>query len=123
LGSGAEAVHETVDHLNRDGAKVGVVKVRLYRPFDSPRFGLAIPATTRAIAVLDPTKEPGSAGEPLYLDCVNALFENGRHRRGEQRVNQIHRRKHTKFRSYVWAQWQSSFDDIFALQSEICRSS
>ncbi|MGA8660473.1 MAG: pyruvate:ferredoxin (flavodoxin) oxidoreductase [Chthoniobacterales bacterium] len=78
MGSGAEAVHETVDRLNRDGAKVGVVKVRLYRPFDSRRFGLAIPPTARAIAVLDRTKEPGSAGEPLYLDCVSALFENGR---------------------------------------------
>jgi pyruvate-ferredoxin/flavodoxin oxidoreductase len=75
MGSGAEAVHETVDYLNARGEKVGVVKVRLYRPFDTSRFVAALPATTRAIAVLDRTKEPGSAGEPLYLDCVAAIHE------------------------------------------------
>ena len=75
MGSGAEAVHETVDALNERGARVGVVKVRLYRPFDVRRFVEALPATTRAVAVLDRTKEPGSAGEPLYLDCVNAIHE------------------------------------------------
>jgi len=75
MGSGAEAVHETVDYLNQRGEKLGVVKVRLYRPFDVKRFIEALPATTKAIAVLDRTKEPGSAGEPLYLDCVNAIHE------------------------------------------------
>ncbi|HVO27128.1 MAG TPA: pyruvate:ferredoxin (flavodoxin) oxidoreductase [Candidatus Margulisiibacteriota bacterium] len=75
MGSGAEAVHETVDALNERGARVGVVKVRLYRPFDVRRFIETLPATTQAIAVLDRTKEPGSAGEPLYLDCVNAIHE------------------------------------------------
>jgi pyruvate-ferredoxin/flavodoxin oxidoreductase len=75
MGSGAEAVHETVDALNAQGEKVGVVKVRLYRPFDMQRFVEALPATTRAMAVLDRTKEPGSAGEPLYLDCISALHE------------------------------------------------
>jgi pyruvate-ferredoxin/flavodoxin oxidoreductase len=75
MGSGAEAAHETVDALNERGERVGVVKVRLYRPFDVRRFVEALPATTRAVAVLDRTKEPGSAGEPLYLDCVNALHE------------------------------------------------
>ncbi|MEE9169113.1 MAG: pyruvate:ferredoxin (flavodoxin) oxidoreductase, partial [bacterium] len=79
MGSGSETVHETVDHLNSHGEKVGVVKVRLYRPFDSQRFVEALPATTKAIAVLDRTKEPGSAGEPLYLDCVNALHEGLNH--------------------------------------------
>jgi pyruvate-ferredoxin/flavodoxin oxidoreductase len=76
MGSGAEAVHETVDYLNARGEKVGLVKVRLYRPFDSQRFVESLPATTKAIAVLDRTKEPGSAGEPLYLDCVNAMHES-----------------------------------------------
>jgi len=76
MGSGAEAAHETVDALNAQGQKVGVLKVRLYRPFDIQRFIEALPATTRAIAVLDRTKEPGSAGEPLYLDIVNALYES-----------------------------------------------
>ena len=78
MGSGCEAVHETVEHLVAQGEKVGVLKVRLYRPFDVKAFAQALPQTTRAIAVLDRTKEPGSAGEPLYLDCVNALHESGR---------------------------------------------
>ena len=75
MGSGAEAAHETVDALNQSGERVGVLKVRLYRPFDVRRFVEALPVTTRAVAVLDRTKEPGSAGEPLYLDCVNAIHE------------------------------------------------
>ncbi len=75
MGSGCETVQETVDYLNQQGAKVGVVKVRLYRPFDPQRFIEALPQTVKSIAVLDRTKEPGSAGEPLYLDVVNALVE------------------------------------------------
>ncbi|HZS03523.1 MAG TPA: pyruvate:ferredoxin (flavodoxin) oxidoreductase, partial [Blastocatellia bacterium] len=75
MGSGAETAHETVDYLNARGEKVGLLKVRLYRPFDVRRFIEALPASTRAIAVLDRTKEPGSAGEPLYLDCVTAIHE------------------------------------------------
>lgn len=75
MGSGAEPAHETVEYLNRQGEKVGVVKVRLYRPFDMKRFVEALPATTKAIAVLDRTKEPGSGGEPLYLDVITALHE------------------------------------------------
>jgi pyruvate-ferredoxin/flavodoxin oxidoreductase len=78
MGSGCEAVHETVDFLNRQKEKVGVLKVRLYRPFDAKRFVEALPKGVRSIAVLDRTKEPGSSGEPLYLDCVNALYEQGR---------------------------------------------
>ncbi|GBE91245.1 pyruvate:ferredoxin (flavodoxin) oxidoreductase [Nostoc cycadae] len=75
MGSGCEAVQETVDYLNARGEKVGVVKVRLYRPFDSQRFVNVLPPTTRSIAVLDRTKEPGALGEPLYLDVVTALHE------------------------------------------------
>ncbi|HEV8131022.1 MAG TPA: pyruvate:ferredoxin (flavodoxin) oxidoreductase [Acidobacteriota bacterium] len=75
MGSGAEAVHETVDYLAQRGEKVGVVKVRLYRPFSMPRFIDVLPRTVKVIAVLDRTKEPGSAGEPLYLDVVNSLVE------------------------------------------------
>jgi pyruvate-ferredoxin/flavodoxin oxidoreductase len=78
MGSGCEAVHETVDYFQTLEEKVGVLKVRLYRPFDTKGFVAALPASVRSIAVLDRTKEPGSAGEPLYLDCVNALYENGR---------------------------------------------
>ena len=74
MGSGAETVHETVDELAAAGEKVGVVKVRLYRPFDQSAFVAALPKTTRSIAVLDRTKEPG-ARDPLYLDVVTALSE------------------------------------------------
>ncbi|WP_413171456.1 pyruvate:ferredoxin (flavodoxin) oxidoreductase [Anabaena azotica] len=76
MGSGCETVHETVDYLNQQGEKVGVVKVRLYRPFDTQRFIEALPKTTTSIAVLDRTKEPGAIGEPLYTDIVTALAEN-----------------------------------------------
>ncbi|WP_066423971.1 pyruvate:ferredoxin (flavodoxin) oxidoreductase [Anabaena sp. 4-3] len=75
MGSGCETVHETVDYLNAQGEKVGVLKVRLYRPFDISRFIQAIPKNVKAIAVLDRSKEPGSAGEPLYLDVVTAIHE------------------------------------------------
>jgi pyruvate-ferredoxin/flavodoxin oxidoreductase len=78
MGSGCEAAHETVDYLNAKGENVGVLKVRLYRPFDVNAFAQALPSTVKSIAVLDRTKEPGSAGEPLYLDCVTALQEAGR---------------------------------------------
>ena len=76
MGSGAEAVHETVDWLVSRGEKVGVVKVRLYRPFDVEAFVAALPPTVRAIGVLDRTKEPGAIGEPLYQDVVTALAES-----------------------------------------------
>ena len=78
MGSGCEAVHETVEALTAKGEKVGVLKVRLYRPFDMSRFAAALPATVKSLAVLDRTKEPGAGGEPLLLDCVHALSEAGR---------------------------------------------
>jgi Pyruvate:ferredoxin oxidoreductase and related 2-oxoacid:ferredoxin oxidoreductases, alpha subunit len=78
MGSGCEAVHETIDFLTGRGEKIGLVKVRLYRPFDAKAFTKVLPETVRGIAVLDRTKEPGANGEPLYLDCVNALYEEGR---------------------------------------------
>jgi pyruvate-ferredoxin/flavodoxin oxidoreductase len=75
MGSGCETVHETVDYLMGIGEKVGVLKVRLYRPWDVERFAAALPKTVQKIAVLDRTKEPGSIGDPLYLDVVTALNE------------------------------------------------
>ncbi len=75
MGSGAETVHETVAALTARGEKVGVLKVRLYRPFDASAFLAALPPTVRAIAVLDRTKEPGATGDPLYLDVVATLAE------------------------------------------------
>ena len=78
MGSGAEAVEETINYLNARGAKVGAIKVRLYRPFSAKAFVDAIPASVKSITVLDRTKEPGSLGEPLYEDVIAALFEEGR---------------------------------------------
>ena len=75
MGSGADAAHETVDYLNSKGEKVGLLKVRLYRPFSVKSFLEALPATVRKIAVLDRTKESGAGREPLYLDVVSALQE------------------------------------------------
>ncbi|MET0625656.1 MAG: pyruvate:ferredoxin (flavodoxin) oxidoreductase [Pyrinomonadaceae bacterium] len=75
MGSGAETVHETVEYLAGRGEKVGVLKVRLYRPFSRGAFLSALPPSTRAIAVLDRTKEPGAPGDPLYLDVMASLGE------------------------------------------------
>ncbi len=75
MGSGAEAAQEAVEHLAARGEKVGVVKVRLYRPFSAEHFVAALPRTVKAVAVLDRTKEPGSIGEPLYGDVVTAVSE------------------------------------------------
>ena len=73
MGSGADVTHETVEHLVARGEKVGVLKVRLYRPFDASAFLGALPKSVKAIAVLDRTKEPGSVGEPLLQDVVTVL--------------------------------------------------
>jgi pyruvate-ferredoxin/flavodoxin oxidoreductase len=75
MGSGAEVVHETVEWMVAQGQRVGILKVRLFRPFSVSDFVAALPATARKIAVLDRTKEPGSIGEPLYQDIVTALAE------------------------------------------------
>ncbi len=76
MGSGAEAAEEAVDAMVKQGEKIGMVKVRLYRPFDSSAFLASLPATVKSIAVLDRCKEPGGAGEPLYQDIVTVLAEN-----------------------------------------------
>ena len=73
MGSGAEVTHELVEWMVARGEKVGLLKVRLYRPFSVGHFLAALPATARRIAVLDRTKEPGAVGEPLYLDVVTSL--------------------------------------------------
>jgi len=75
MGSAAEAVEETVDVLNAKGANVGLLKVRLFRPFAATHFIKALPASVKKIAVLDRLKEPGSAGEPLYQDVITAVVE------------------------------------------------
>ena len=78
MGSGGETMCETADHLNANGEKVGVVQVRLYRPFDWQRFAAALPASVKSVAVLDRTKESGALGEPLYMDVIAALNRAGR---------------------------------------------
>ena len=78
MGSGCEAIHETIDVMLKQGKKVGMVKVHLYRPFSAKHFLAAVPASVKKIAVLDRTKEPGSLGEPLFEDVVAVLAENGR---------------------------------------------
>ena len=78
MGSICDVAEEVIDYMNAHGEKVGLVKVRLYRPFRADKLIEAIPATAKKIAVLDRTKEPGSLGEPLYLDVVTALAMNGK---------------------------------------------
>jgi len=75
MGSGCEAIHETVEYLVSKGEKVGAIKVRLYRPFSVKHFAEVLPATVRKIATLDRTKEPGAIGEPLYVDVRTAIGE------------------------------------------------
>src|SRR4051794_23331221 len=78
MGSGAEVAQETVEALTARGEKIGLLKVRLYRPFDVEGFVAATPASVRSLAVPAPTKEPGATGEPLYCDVITALAEMGR---------------------------------------------
>ncbi|MEG1918594.1 MAG: 2-oxoacid:acceptor oxidoreductase family protein, partial [Oscillospiraceae bacterium] len=78
MGSICDVAEEVIDYLTAKGEKVGLVKVRLYRPFSADKLLAAIPATAKKIAVLDRTKEPGSLGEPLYMDVVTALANAGR---------------------------------------------
>ena len=87
MGSGAEAVAETLDYLNRQGESVGLLKVHLYRPFDAKSLLAAIPSTCKKIAVLDRTKEPGADGEPLYKDVLGAIAQN--YISGESRFTEL----------------------------------
>ena len=75
MGSGADTMHEVVAHLTEQGEKVGLIKVRLYRPFSNTALVAALPKTAKSVAVLDRTKEPGAGGEPLYLDVQTAISE------------------------------------------------
>ena len=89
MGSGAEAAEEAVEALSARGEKVGLVKVRLYRPFSVKAFCESLPSTVRSIAVIDRTKEAGAAGEPLYLDIVNAIQEGLRRGYGSLKTSPI----------------------------------
>ena len=105
--SGAETAGETADFLADKGQKVGVIKVRLYRPFSNDALLKAIPSTVKRIAVLDRTKEPGSAGEPLYLDVVNALSEGGR-----QQIKVIGGRYGLSSKEFTPAMVKAVFDEM-----------
>ncbi len=86
MGSGAETVHATTEYLNAHGEKVGVVKVRLFRPFSLKDFLQALPSSVKVIATLDRTKEPGSIGEPLYLDVSTSINEGWSNRHASPRI-------------------------------------
>jgi pyruvate-ferredoxin/flavodoxin oxidoreductase len=79
MGSGCEIVEETVGYLNKKGEKVGLIKVRLYRPFSVDHFIKVLPKTVKKIAVLDRTKEAAAFGEPLYLDVCSVLHDKNLH--------------------------------------------
>jgi pyruvate-ferredoxin/flavodoxin oxidoreductase len=109
MGSGAETVEATVRHLLAQGEKVGVVKVRLYRPFSAAHFVAALPAAVCAIAVLDRTKEPGAAGEPLYQDVVTALNEAWE---GERRPRVVGGRYGLSSKEFTPAMAKAIFDEL-----------
>jgi pyruvate-ferredoxin/flavodoxin oxidoreductase len=89
MGSGCGGIEETATKLNQEGRKLGLLKVRLYRPFETSAFLNALPVTTKRIAVLDRTKEPGAIGEPLYQDVVTALVEGWCERNGNVAAPQV----------------------------------
>jgi pyruvate-ferredoxin/flavodoxin oxidoreductase len=112
MGSGAEAVHETVEHLLTCGEKVGVLKVRLYRPFSAAHFLDAVPKTANALAVLDRTKEAGAVGEPLYQDVVAAYHETN----GGVRPRIVGGRFGLSSKEFTPAMVKAVFDEIRAVR-------
>ncbi|HEX9091331.1 MAG TPA: pyruvate:ferredoxin (flavodoxin) oxidoreductase, partial [Anaerolineales bacterium] len=110
MGSGAETAGETALFLNQQGEKVGVVKVRLYRPFSNEYFLNALPKSAKIVAVLDRTKEPGAGGEPLYMDVVNAIFEGGR------QIKVIGGRYGLSSKEFTPAMVKSVFDEMLSPQ-------
>jgi pyruvate-ferredoxin/flavodoxin oxidoreductase len=104
--SGAETAGETAKYMSEHGEKVGVIKVRLYRPFSNEHLLAALPDTVKTIATLDRTKEPAAAGEPLYLDVVNAVFESGR------RINVIGGRYGLSSKEFTPAMVKGVFDEM-----------
>ena len=114
MGSGAETAEETVERLAGQGDKIGVLKVRLYRPFSVDHFIRALPSTVKAVAVLDRTKEPGSVGEPLYLDVVSALAGAAAGRRALPRV--IGGRYGLGSKEFTPAMVKAIFDELAAAE-------
>ncbi len=113
MGSGCETVQETIEYLNKErGMKLGLVKVRVYRPFSVDAFRAAVPQSVKRIAVLDRTKEPGSIGEPLYLDVVSALKDRcdlsiigGRYGLFQQGIHSLNGACHLQASGSWWLPW------------------
>jgi len=112
MGSGAETVHETVEYLAGRDERVGVVKVRLYRPFLRKAFINALPKSTRSIAVLDRTKEPGAPGDPLYLDVITALAEARAEGESKLEPNVIAGRYGLSSKEFTPAMVKAVFDEL-----------
>ncbi|HXC72986.1 MAG TPA: pyruvate:ferredoxin (flavodoxin) oxidoreductase [Pyrinomonadaceae bacterium] len=112
MGSGAETAHETVEFLAGRDEKVGVVKVRLYRPFLRKAFINALPKSTRSIAVLDRTKEPGAPGDPLYLDVITALAEARAEEETKLAPNVIAGRYGLSSKEFTPAMIKTVFDEL-----------
>src|SRR5262249_12025543 len=110
MGSGAEAVHETVEHLTARGEKVGVLKVRLFRPFSVRHFLDAMPQTVNAVPVLDRTREAGAVGEPLYMDVVTAYAESA----GSVRPRIVGGRYGLSSKEFTPAMVKAVFDELKA---------
>ncbi len=117
MGSGAEVVHETIDYLNARGEKIGLLKVRLYRPFSISHFISALPTSVRGIAVMDRCKENGAIGEPLYMDVVTALQEaaaTGQHPTMAQNPLIIGGRYGLSSKEFTPAMVKAAFDELDA---------
>ena len=110
MGSGGETAEETALYLNEHGEKVAVINVRLYRPFSNKALLKALPETVKTVAVFDRTKEPGAAGEPLYLDVVNAIVEGGR------QIKVIGGRYGLSSKEFTPAMVKSVFDEMIKAQ-------
>src|ERR1700690_93297 len=114
MGSGAEAAEETVNALTAQGEKVGLLKVRLYRPFSVKHFAAALPASVKKLAVLDRCKEAGAGGEPLYLDIVNALHESKR-----QSIEVVGGRYGLSSKEFTPAMVKAVFDNLNAPEERV----
>ncbi len=107
MASGGETAEATARYMIEKGEKVGVIRVRLYRPFDTAAFIQSLPKNVKSIAVLDRTKEPGASGEPLYLDVTSTLFENGR-----QNIKVIGGRYGLSSKEFTPAMVKAVFDEL-----------
>jgi pyruvate-ferredoxin/flavodoxin oxidoreductase len=112
MGSGAETAQETVEFLTGRGEKVGLLKVRLFRPFSIEHFINALPSTVKSIAVLDRTKEPGATGEPLYQDVITAIVESGLQQRTGTPLSIIGGRYGLSSKEFTPAMVKSVFDEM-----------